>query len=95
MFGTAQKSGIGGTKFGNSVFNSSALLGGGNYSLKDEEEYCEELNLGLQDGQSEENINMREVVPEVNPNSLLNLSRVNSITERYLNFKTENSDFQG
>jgi hypothetical protein len=47
VFG-APKSSIGGTKFGNSVFNSSALIGAGNYSLKDEDEYCEELNLGLQ-----------------------------------------------
>lgn len=48
-----QKSGANGTKFGNSVFNSSGYLGGGTYNnLKDEDDYCEELNLGLQDGQS-------------------------------------------
>ena len=42
VFGGTQKSGIGGTKFGNSVFNSSAMLGAANYNnLRDEEEYCE------------------------------------------------------
>ena len=36
VFGGAQKSGVGGTKFGNSVFNSSAMIGAVNYNnLKD------------------------------------------------------------
>lgn len=51
-----------GTRFGNSVFGSSAYLGVANYNLRDDD-YCEELNLGLQEGQSEENINMREALP--------------------------------
>ena len=96
VFGAMQKSGNIGTKFGNSVFNSSGFIGTANYNIKDEEDYCEELNLGLQEGQSEENINMREAVPSVPPaSSLLNLSRVNSLTERYLNLPTENGDFRG
>ena len=35
VFGGMQKSGVNGTKFGNSVFNSSGFLGAGNYNLKD------------------------------------------------------------
>jgi hypothetical protein len=40
VFGQMQKSGNIGTRFGGSVFGSSALLGMPNYSLKDEEDYC-------------------------------------------------------
>jgi hypothetical protein len=42
VFGQAQKSINIGTRFGNSVFGSSAFLAANaNYSLKDEDEYCE------------------------------------------------------
>ena len=37
-----------GTRFGNSVFGSSAVLGVPSCPVKDEEYFCEELNLGLQ-----------------------------------------------
>jgi hypothetical protein len=41
VFGGMQKSGNIGTKFGNSVFNSSGFLNNAaNYNLKDEEDYC-------------------------------------------------------
>jgi hypothetical protein len=36
VFGQIQKSGINGTRFGGSVFGSSALLGVPNYTIKDE-----------------------------------------------------------
>lgn len=42
VFGQMQKSGGNiGTRFGNSVFGSSAYLGGLNPNIKDEDEYCE------------------------------------------------------
>jgi len=40
VFGQMQKSGNINTRFGNSVFGSSAFLGGPNYNLKDEDDYC-------------------------------------------------------
>jgi hypothetical protein len=48
VFGHINKSMNVGTRFGNSVFGSSALLGVPSCPVKDEEDYCEELNLGLQ-----------------------------------------------
>ena len=51
VFGQMNKSINIGTRFGNSVFGSSALLGVPSCPVKDED-YCEELNLGLQEGQS-------------------------------------------
>ena len=54
MFGQINKSINIGTRFGNSVFGSSALLGVPSCPLNDNDgDYCEDLNLGLQEGQSE------------------------------------------
>ena len=49
MFGQHYKNNVGGTRFGNSIFGSSELLGmpNPNYFGKEAEEDCEELNLGL------------------------------------------------
>jgi hypothetical protein len=60
---------------------------------EDPEDICEELNLGLQEGQSEENINLREDGPP--PTSIINLSRGISITERYLSLRGDGSDYRG
>jgi hypothetical protein len=86
VFGQMNKSINIGTRFGNSVFGSSALLGVPSCPVKDED-YCEELNLGLQEGQSEENINLREDGPPPTSIINLNLSRGISITERYLSLR--------
>lgn len=48
VFGQINKSINIGTRFGNSVFGSSALLGVPSCPLNDEQDYCEDLNLGLQ-----------------------------------------------
>ncbi len=92
VFGQINKSLNIGTRFGNSVFGSSALMGVPSCPVKDEED-CEELHLGLQEGQSEENINLQEEGPP--PTSVINLSRVNSITERYLSLRGEGSEYRG
>ena len=51
----------GSSRFGGSVFGSSCMMA--MPPVKDEDDYCEELNLGLQEGQSEENINLRDPMP--------------------------------
>ena len=83
VFGQMNKSGGNpGTRFGNSVFGSSGMmLGMPSNPVKDEDDYCEELNLGLQEGQSEENINLRDPMPEPPPTSIINLSRGLSLQE--------------
>lgn len=69
------------------MVGSSQLNRACHFSLGEDEDYCEQLNLGLQEGQSEEHIVLREDASLIPPSNYITFNPECSFNaERFLSF---------